>query len=172
MPARPQEGKGRRRGQEVYMAGFIDKFRDFMRIPPDDDEEQDELENDQEYEDDEEPLDSDFYSDSGNSTSTKHNKVVKVHATTQLQVVIVKPEKFEDASNIADRLNERNTVVLNLESCTKDVSRRLIDFLSGVAYANRGQIKKVAVSTFVITPYNVDVMGDLMDELENSGIYF
>ena len=84
----------------------------------------------------------------------------------------MKPEKFEDASSIADRLNDKHTVVLNLESCSKDVSRRLIDFLSGVAYANRGQIKKVANSTFIITPYHVDIMGDLMDELENSGIYF
>ncbi len=154
------------------MAGFIDKFKDLMGIPPEDDEDQDELDSDQDYEMDDEPLDNDFFSDSGNSSSTKHNKVVKVHATTQLQVVIVKPEKFEDASSIADRLNDKHTVVLNLESCSKDVSRRLIDFLSGVAYANRGQIKKVANSTFIITPYHVDIMGDLMDELESSGIYF
>ena len=50
--------------------------------------------------------------------------------------------------------------------------RRLIDFLSGVAYANNGQIKRVATSTFIITPYNVDIMGDLLDELENNGVFF
>lgn len=100
------------------------------------------------------------------------NKVVNINATTQLQVVLVKPERFDDASSIADQLNAKHTVVLNLESASKEVSRRLIDFLSGVAYANNGQIKRVATSTFIITPYNVDIMGDLLDELENNGVFF
>ena len=100
------------------------------------------------------------------------NKVVNINATTQLQVVLVKPERFEDASTIADQLNAKRTVVLNLESTGKEVSRRLIDFLSGVAYANNGQVKRVATSTFIITPYNVDIMGDLIDELENNGVFF
>lgn len=100
------------------------------------------------------------------------NKVVNINATTQLQVVLVKPERFEDASSIADQLNAKRTVVLNLEAANKEVCRRLIDFLSGVAYANNGQIKRVATSTFIITPYNVDIMGDLIDELENNGVFF
>ena len=100
------------------------------------------------------------------------NKVVNINATTQLQVVLVKPERFEDASTIADQLNAKHTVVLNLESASKEVSRRLIDFLSGVAYANNGQIKRVANSTFIITHYNVDIMGDLLDELENNGAFY
>ena len=99
------------------------------------------------------------------------NKVVNIHATTQLQVVMVKPEVFEDASAIADHLNEKRTVVLNLENTGKEISRRLIDFLSGVAYANRGKIQRVAHSTYLITPYNVGIMGDLLDELENSGLF-
>ena len=104
--------------------------------------------------------------------TSKKNKVVNIHATTQLKVVLVKPERFEDASTIADHLNNKRTVVLNLESTNKEVSRRLVDFLSGVAYANNGQIKRVATSTFIITPYNVDIMGDLIDELENNGVFF
>lgn len=103
---------------------------------------------------------------------SRGNKVVNIHATTQLQVILVKPEQFDDASTIADHLNAKRTVVLNLESASKELSRRLIDFLSGVAYANNGQIKRVANSTFIITPYNVDIMGDLIDELENNGVYF
>ena len=101
-----------------------------------------------------------------------NNKVVNIHATTQLQVVLVKPERFDDASSVADHLNDKRTVVLNLESTNKDVARRLVDFLSGVAYANNGQIKRVAASTFIITPYNVDIVGDLLDELESNGVYF
>ncbi|MBU3818887.1 MAG: cell division protein SepF [Candidatus Faecalibacterium intestinavium] len=100
------------------------------------------------------------------------NRVVNINATTQLKVVLVKPERFEDASTIADHLNNKRTVVLNLESASKEISRRLIDFLSGVAYANNGQVKRVANSTFIITPYNVDIMGDLLDELESNGAFY
>ena len=101
----------------------------------------------------------------------KKNKVVNIHATTQLKVVLVKPERFENASEIADHLREKRTVVLNLESTNKDIARRLVDFLSGVAYAGEGKIKKVSANTYIITPYHVDIMGDLIDELENNGLY-
>ena len=101
----------------------------------------------------------------------RRNKVVNIHATTQLKVVLVKPERFENASEIADHLREKRTVVLNLESTNKDIARRLVDFLSGVAYAGDGKIKKVSANTYIITPYSVDLMGDLIDELENNGLY-
>ena len=97
--------------------------------------------------------------------------MANIHATTQLKVVLVKPERFENASEIADHLREKRTVVLNLESTNKDIARRLIDFLSGVAYAGDGKIKKVSANTYIITPYSVDLMGDLIDELESSGLY-
>ncbi|MDO5601867.1 MAG: cell division protein SepF [Oscillospiraceae bacterium] len=103
---------------------------------------------------------------------SRRNKVVNINTTTQLQVVLVKPERFTDASAIADHLNAKRTVVLNLESTNKEVSRRLVDFLSGVAYANNGEIKRVANSTFIITPFNVDIMGDILDELESNGVFF
>ncbi len=100
------------------------------------------------------------------------NKVVNINATTQLQVVLVKPERFDDASSIADQLNAKHTVVLNLESASKEVSRRLIDFLSGVASGTNGPVTGVATGSFISTPYNVDIMGDLLDELENNGVFF
>ena len=66
-----------------------------------------------------------------------------------------------------------HTVVLNLEDTNKDMARRILDFLSGVAYANRGKIKRVATNTYIIIPSNVDLTGDdLLDELENNGVYF
>ncbi|MEF9984651.1 MAG: cell division protein SepF [Oscillospiraceae bacterium] len=142
---------------------MIEKLQKFFGVPNEDEEDEDinfvqqSSRSDSNYADD---------------TPKRSNKVVNIAATTQLQVVLVKPERFEDASTIADHLNAKRTVVLNLESTNKDVSRRLIDFLSGVAYANEGQIKKVAVSTYIITPYNVDFMGDLLDELESNGVFF
>ena len=84
----------------------------------------------------------------------------------------MKPERFENAAEIADHLKDKRTVVINLESTNKDIARRLIDFLSGVAYAGEGKIKKIAANTYIITPYHVDIEGDLIDELESSGMYF
>ena len=120
------------------------------------------------------PRDSGYssYSSPSVDDDRRSNKVVNIRAATQLQVVLVKPERFEDASPIADHLREKRTVVLNLESTNGEIARRLLDFLAGVSYANEGKIKKVAISTYIITPYNVDILGDLIDELENNGLYF
>lgn len=105
------------------------------------------------------------------SNDRRNNKVVNIHTTAQLQVVLVKPESFDNVSDIAEHLRDKHAVVLNLEKTSKDVARRLVDFLSGCAYALDGKIKKVAISTYIITPYNVDIVGDLIDELENNGMY-
>ena len=101
----------------------------------------------------------------------RRNKVVNINATTQLKVVLVKPDRFDSVTEIAEHLRSKHAVVLNLESTNKDVARRLVDFLSGCAYALDGKIKKIAISTYIITPYNVDIVGDLIDELENNGLY-
>ena len=106
--------------------------------------------------------------DRSSAIDSRRGKVVNIHATTQLKVVLVKPERFENASEIADHLKEKRTVVVNLESTHKDIARRLIDFLSGVAYAGEGKIKRVAANTYIITPYSVEIQGDLIDELENN----
>lgn len=106
--------------------------------------------------------------------SASEGKVVNINAKTQLQVVVCKPVSFGDeVRSIADELLRRHTVVLNLEKTEKDVSRRIVDFLSGVAYANNGKIKRIATGTFIITPYTVDLTGDdVLDELESNGLYF
>ena len=123
----------------------------------------------------------DDYSSSSSSSSTRRtppfgsnsgsNKVVNIHTTAQMQVVLVKPDRFDNVSDIAEHLRSKHAVVLNLEATNKDVARRLVDFLSGCAYALDGKIKKIAISTYIITPYNVDIVGDLIDELENNGVY-
>ncbi len=79
---------------------------------------------------------------------------------SSLELKVVKPDRYENVNQIADHLLNRRTVVLNLEGTNKETARRLIDFLSGVAYSIAGQLKRVANNTFVITPHNVDVSGD------------
>lgn len=93
----------------------------------------------------------------------KDKNYMNINTTAQLQVILVKPEEFEDAQDIADNLISKRTVLLNIENLNKDLSRRLIDFLSGVAYAQGGNIKRVANRTYIITPYNVDILGDVLD---------
>ena len=106
-------------------------------------------------------------------TTTPHGtRVVDIHTTAKLQVVLKKPENFDEATNIADELLDKRTVVLNLENTPKEHAGKLLCFLSGVAYANGGKLKKIANNTYIITPYNVDVMGDLLDELESNGMFF
>lgn len=150
--------------------GLFDKIKGFINDDPEDEDDFESMDDGIDFvsKTEERAVDS----SAGSEPVRKNNKVVNIHATAQLQVVLVKPERFDDASTVADHLNAKRTVVLNLESANKDVARRILDFLSGVAYANDGQIKKVANCTFIITPYNVGIMGDLLDELENNGLYF
>lgn len=90
-----------------------------------------------------------------------------------MQVVLVKPERYEDVTSIADHLNDKKTVVLNLESADRELSRRIVDFLSGATYANHGNIKKISKGTFLIVPSGVDMMGELMlDDFEEGRMYF
>lgn len=155
------------------MGNFIDKIKTITGFEPEDEYDDlmgDEYEGEEDYVPNRAPA---AYSEPEYTQApARRNNVVNIPARDMLQVVLAKPERFDDASAIADHLNDKRTVVLNLESANRDVARRLIDFLSGVAYANKGQLKRVANSTFIITPYNVNVTGDLLDELENSGMFF
>ena len=104
----------------------------------------------------------------------KEGKVVNLGggAGGQMQVVLVAPERFETAAEVADHLRGKRAVLVNMEATPKDVARRLVDFLSGVTNAIDGNIQKVAANTYMLTPPNVNIVGDQLDELENSGIYF
>ncbi len=91
----------------------------------------------------------------------------------QMQVVLVKPERYDDVTSIADHLNDKKTVVLNLETADRDLSRRIVDFLSGATYANHGNMRKISKGTFLIVPEGVDMMGELMlEEFEENKMYF
>ena len=163
------------------MAGFVDKFKRMWDAPDDEYEYNDyddyegknDRDRDRRADSDPEPRirrssarydDIDDVEPSTRDT-TRRNKVVNISATAKLSVALFKPERFgEETRNIADELIKTHTVVLNLENTNKDMARRI---------ANRGKIKKVATSTFIIIPNNVDLTGDdLLDELEHSGVYF
>lgn len=90
-----------------------------------------------------------------------------------LQIVLARPVDFSEVREIGDDINEFKTVILNLEMVKSDDAKRILDFLSGVAYANKAQIKMMAQKTFAIMSKNVKFDGrDLMTELENNGYSF
>ena len=85
---------------------------------------------------------------------------VSVSSGSSIEMVVVKPEKLETVTQIADYLVDRKTILLNLEDTNKEPARRLIDFLNGVAYAINGDLRKVAANTYVVTPSNVELSGE------------
>ena len=153
---------------------FFDKIKDIMSAT-DEDDDFDEVETSSKNEQRGKERDSkdDYYSYDGRSSYDRYDREKTTQFPSerksgkgsqpsftsglgkpgsQIQVALVKPERFEDAN--------------------RETQRRLIDFLSGAAYAHDGRIKRVANSTFIITPSNVDVMGELLlDELDGSGSY-
>ncbi len=128
------------------MAGLVDKLQK-MWNPPDDEyeeyyDEPEEQETSSRSSSFGESRRSSTYSFSDfapRSESSGGNRVVNINAKAQLQVVLFKPISFGEETRPADELLKRHTVVLNLEKTEKEVSRRIVDFLSGVAYANNGK---------------------------------
>ena len=151
------------------MAGLFEKIQK-MWNPPDD--EYDEI-----YEEEAVKTTAGGYEEETSrrsSHTTAQSRVVNINARTSAQVRAFQPISFgAESSAIADELNGKNIVILNLEKTEKNEARRILDFLSGVAYANDGKIKRVSTSTYIITPYNVDYSGrEVLDELEHSGYTF
>ena len=94
---------------------------------------------------------------SGNVVSMSGNKQ---------EVVLFHPANFNDTSKAADHLRNKKAVIVNMENVDKAMARRVVDFLSGCAYAVDGKVKKVAQSTYLFCPFNMDVVGDL-ENLQN-----
>ena len=93
--------------------------------------------------------------------------IVDLRSSSRTPVVLKKIDTYQEVQGVADVLNEKRIVILNLETCPNDASQRIIDFLSGVAYANAGGIKKIAGRAYIIPPDNVPLSGDLLDDIEN-----
>ena len=117
----------------------------------------------------------DSYDDEPDDSDTAPgSNVINIHDSTKVQFVLFKPENFDkDVTAMADEFIKRNTIILNMEQTNKDVGKRIIDFLSGVAYAHNGKISRVAEDTYIVMPSNVRLSGeDVMDEVESDNIYF
>jgi len=139
------------------MANLFDKMTNFFTGSDEELENEEYFENEKKKEEPEFPV--------------KKGKVVNINTTTQLKVVVVTPESFDEARDIAEHLKQKKPVVINLEGVEKDIARRIVDFLSGAVYSLDGNIQKISTGIFLIAPYNVGIMGDFKDELRNKGVF-
>lgn len=105
------------------------------------------------------------------SRSANNNpQIYSVNTNVTMQVVIIKPECYEDAQEICDQIKTKRPVVVNLEKVEYPVAQRIMDFLSGTCYALEGAIQRVANNIFIIAPENVDISGDFKEELKTKGV--
>ncbi|MBR5816803.1 MAG: cell division protein SepF [Anaerotignum sp.] len=111
------------------------------------------------------------------STSRKSSRgannnpqIYSVNTNVTMQVVIIKPECYEDSQEICDQIKTKRPVVVNLEKVEYPVAQRIMDFLSGTCYALEGAIQRVANNIFIIAPENVDISGDFKEELKTKGV--
>ncbi len=155
--------------------GLIDSIKNIFTIPPEEDYDENAVDTEETAE---QPRRVEVQQPQKRVESTPRvvgggrSKTVSFNPQSQMQVVLVKPERYEDVTSIADHMNDRKTVVLNLEAADRDLCRRIVDFLSGAAYANHGNIRKVSKGTFLIVPNGVDMMGELMlEDFEDGRMY-
>ncbi len=137
----------------------IDEDEEYMDIP----------ESDVKDDSKSEPIKTHFFNNS--KKQQQAGKVVNIHPSSQFKMVVSQPDTFDDAQDICDHLKSKKPVVINLEGIEKADAQRIIDFLSGSIYALDGSIQKVSSDIFVIAPNNVDVSGDLKDELKNKTVF-
>jgi len=105
-------------------------------------------------------------------TSRKNAQVVSIHTQKQMRVVVMEPNSFEEAQNIADQLKSRRPVIVNLENTEKMLAKRIVDFISGTTYALNGNMQKVGNGIFLFVPNNVDISGEVRDELKDKGMFW
>jgi cell division inhibitor SepF len=94
-----------------------------------------------------------------------------IQAVPQVKMHIVEPRTFTEAQQIADRFKLGVPVILNLTSADPELTRRLIDFASGLTYGLNGGLQKVSDKVFMLTPANVDVSAEQRRVLRDKGLF-
>ncbi|MCT4611827.1 MAG: cell division protein SepF [Clostridia bacterium] len=158
------------------MAGFLDKVMNAMGLSAYDD---DFFEADGgNVQQSEQPTESRYSSSRmatqdvmrGTASPKASSKVVNIHATTQMKVIVTTPETYDDAKEVCDHIKSKKPVVVNLEGIEKENAQKIMDFLSGSCYALDGTIQRVSGNIFIFAPENVDIAGNIKEELRTRGI--
>lgn len=83
------------------------------------------------------------------------------------QVIVIKPQEFNEAQKVTDYLKEGRTIIINMEGIEVHAAQRIIDFIGGACYALDGSLQAISANIFIAAPYNIEVSGDLRDEILN-----
>ena len=151
------------------MAGkVINKMMGFLGLE-DDVEEKEELNLDKSEASFEIDGDTDSYV--SQSSKKRQNKVVSIHTAVSAKVVIVKPQDFDEATNICDDIKNRKIVVVNTTNLESKIAQRLLDFMSGSTYALGAELQEIDKGIYILSPSNVEVSNDLKNELSSKGIF-
>jgi len=163
--------------------GIFDKMRDFaltagmLKAPYEDDEEMD-------YED---SYDNDIVINEKydrrekaapptvtaiKNKASANSRIMEINPATRTQIMLVAPKSIEDAGLICDYLLDNKIVSINMEKTDHSISQRVIDFISGAAYALGGHIESSGLRTFVVAPHNTEITNSLKDEIMSGGIMF
>ncbi len=141
--------------------GIFNKFKNWIT---EDEEEFDVIE---EYEQEEEDVEQ-FTS----IANTKSAKIVNLHTSNPMKVVIVEPKKYDEVTAIADHLKQKKAVIVNLENLNDPALRKSIfEFMNGAVYVLDGGIQKVSKGIFILAPNNVDIDSSIKKELESKTIF-
>jgi len=141
------------------MANIVNKLKYIMGI---DDLEYEEEEEQEVYEEEEEVTEE---LPANTHRNRGKNKIVNIHTATSMKLSIHEPLNYEDAPKIIDDLKKRKTVVVNLEQLEPGIKRQIFDFINGGIYSLEGTIQKVSTDIFVLAPANVEVDGNIKEQL-------
>ncbi len=149
------------------MAGkFMNKFLNFIGLEENIDEESmEEIPEEMQERQREELIEPSF------QTKNKKGKVVNIHQSTYVKVVVYQALTYDDTQNIIDNLKSRKPIIVNLDSLEQDLAQRVLDFLSGSVYALDGTIQKVSRRIFVLVPSNIDIIGNIPEDFKGKSFY-
>jgi len=101
----------------------------------------------------------------------KKGKVVNIHQSSYVKVVVYQALTYDDTQNIVDNLKNRKPIIVNLDSLEQELAQRVLDFMSGAVYALDGTIQKVSKSIFVLVPSNIDIVGNIPEDFKGKSFY-
>ena len=115
----------------------------------------------------------DIFADEGRAATrqTRVLRPVETNGRGDVQVHLVVPKSFNDAQQVADQFKDAIPVILNLQGTDTDLSKRLIDFASGLTYALDGGMQRIADKVFLLTPRNVEVSAEERARLIEKGFF-
>jgi len=91
--------------------------------------------------------------------------IFNLHTQRQMEIIVLEPGAFDEAQTAADYLKTHRPIVINLRGAQKDLGKRIVDFLSGVAYALDGHMHRVGDEIFLFTPHHVSITAERLRDM-------